>query len=163
MSLTRIKEAFSILKVIVAESRTASSNNGKQTESNNGHGSEELLRQIEDLKSCLVQRDTEIAILVNMVKKGKNSTGADATLQSDPDETLKPSADSDAKKVTTTLKPGAASEDHVDGRPPAEAKKHSKVNDAQKVVKRFLFNIPPPEDRKTLEDIAGNLLCKSKN
>ena len=29
------------------------------------------MKQISDLKSCLLQRDNEISILVNMVKKGK--------------------------------------------------------------------------------------------
>ena len=36
-------------------------------------GGEDTNRQIEDLKGCLLQRDNEIAILVNMIKKGKNS------------------------------------------------------------------------------------------
>ena len=34
---------------------------------------QELVSQVKDLKSCLLQRDNEIAILVNMVKKGKKN------------------------------------------------------------------------------------------
>ena len=34
---------------------------------------QELVSQVKDLKSCLLQRDNEIAILVHMVKKGKKN------------------------------------------------------------------------------------------
>ena len=37
---------------------------------------QELVSQVKDLKSCLLQRDNEIAILVNMVKKGKKNADA---------------------------------------------------------------------------------------
>jgi hypothetical protein len=39
-----------------------------------GKGNEELMKQVSDLKGCLLQRDNEIAILVNMVKKGNALT-----------------------------------------------------------------------------------------
>lgn len=39
------------------------------------------LLQVKDLKSCLLQRDNEIAILVNMVKKGKKGAGVEVEEQ----------------------------------------------------------------------------------
>ncbi len=74
MTLTKIKDAFAVLKNLVLEARSkvgGNSNIGHQSVS--GEDGAVLMRQVEDLRSCLIQRDNEIAILVNMVKKGKTA------------------------------------------------------------------------------------------
>jgi len=76
ITLTKMKDAFAIMKNFSLEARAMAKAGG------GGAGpispkpeataeSKDLARQIKDLKSCLLQRDNEIAILVNMVKKGK--------------------------------------------------------------------------------------------
>ena len=47
---------------------------------------QELLNQVKDLKSCLLQRDNEIAILVNMVKKGKKGGASWGDVDHDEEE-----------------------------------------------------------------------------
>ena len=75
LTLTKIKDAFVIFKNIVLEGRAAGGGGG------GGAGpsapatpaQEEMAKQIKELKACLLQRDNEIAILVNMVKKGMSA------------------------------------------------------------------------------------------
>lgn len=64
LSLTNIKEAFKMLK---AYGKVGRGKGGGQEEN------EELVAQIKELQSCVMQRDNEIAILVNMVKKGRSA------------------------------------------------------------------------------------------
>ena len=79
MTLTKIKDTFAILKNLALEYKATSGGNNtkmitnEDNNSNNNNNSQDvdLMRQVKDLKSCLLQRDNEIAILVNMVKKGK--------------------------------------------------------------------------------------------
>lgn len=84
MTLTKIKDAFAIMKNLVLESRAASESNKKEFDSkeigNNSIELEKMNKQISDLKSSLVQRENEIAILVNMVKKGKTIQNVNGTL-----------------------------------------------------------------------------------
>jgi kinesin family member 6/9 len=68
LSLTKLKESFRLFKGFVLEGG-GSSSSGR----GGGGGGSEYEGQIEDLKACLLQRDNEIAILVNMVKKGKQA------------------------------------------------------------------------------------------
>jgi hypothetical protein len=151
MSLTRIKEAFAILKQMISECR--GSNGEAKERGAEKEGSVELLRQIEDLKSCLVQRDTEIAILVNMVKKGKVASSAPSEIISEFDgqqlEAEKSSSLSTTSDVRKSTKTAISASENAD-RYSAEPKK-----DLTKVIKRFLFNIPPPDDVKIVDDIAG--------
>ena len=74
LTLTKIKDVFVMMKNVYLECK---SNGGSSSSSSNedmisvkGKGNEELMKQVSDLKGCLLQRDNEIAILVNMVKKG---------------------------------------------------------------------------------------------
>jgi hypothetical protein len=160
MSLTRIKEAFAILKHMVTEARS-SCGDAKERGSDKEEGSGELLRQIEDLKSCLVQRDTEIAILVNMVKKAKGAPSAPGELISEFDDQQQREAEkssslsltSDTKKTAKTATSASDSADKYASEP---KKDNIKAIEEQKAVKRFLFNIPPPDDVKIVEDIAGD-------
>ena len=70
LSLTKLKESFGIFKSFVRDGGGTGRGGG-----GGGGGSDEYAGQIEDLKACLLQRDNEIAILVNMVKKGKQAGG----------------------------------------------------------------------------------------
>jgi kinesin family protein 6/9 len=78
LTLTKLREAFKVFKLLVVEAKK--SNGGDS--GGDGGGPKEMSKaevdqvagkQIADLKSCLLQRDNEIAILVNMVKKGKTA------------------------------------------------------------------------------------------
>jgi kinesin family member 6/9 len=78
LTLTKLREAFKVFKLLVVEAKKSSGGGG----GGDGGGSREMSKaevdqvagkQIADLKSCLLQRDNEIAILVNMVKKGKTA------------------------------------------------------------------------------------------
>ena len=103
MSLTKIKDAFAIFKNFVLESRAENKNkssnitelnspSGKKNKENsmNSNTKDDYEKQIRDLKSLLFQRDTEISILVSMVKKGKtvndvhgfNSTNSESEITS---------------------------------------------------------------------------------
>jgi kinesin family protein 6/9 len=78
LSLTKIKDAFAIFKNLVLEARAKGGSReegGGRNGDNQALGEEAQLlgQQVEDLKACLLQRDNEIAILVNMVKKGKTA------------------------------------------------------------------------------------------
>lgn len=91
LTLTKIKDAFAIMKNLVLEAlnKNNNTNNGSNNYDDDGGGksssrsrgmnvggiiSEDVKmmnKQVSDLKALLLQRDNEIAILVNMVKKGK--------------------------------------------------------------------------------------------
>ncbi len=72
LSLTKIREAFKAFKDLVVDARK--SGGGGAPRALTGQEIDEATgKQIADLKSCLLQRDNEIAILVNMVKKGKTA------------------------------------------------------------------------------------------
>lgn len=86
LTLTKIKDAFAIMKNFVLEERSKHnqiiqnnnslpSSNGIGTGGNSSvnQGNDELLKQISDLKSSLLEREHEISILVNMVKKGSQN------------------------------------------------------------------------------------------
>ena len=81
LTLTKLREAFRVFKEMVVEAQR-SSGNGSSGDSSSGsyngavtssQTDEAINKQVADLKSCLLQRDNEIAILVNMVKKGKTA------------------------------------------------------------------------------------------
>ena len=62
ITLTKVKDCFGIMKNLYLEAASGGGGGGC------GEGDGELQGQVEDLKSCLLQRDSEIAILVNMVR-----------------------------------------------------------------------------------------------
>ncbi len=77
LTLTKLRESFRVFKEIVVEARNSGSGSSN-TGDDNGVATQAQVeqaagKQIADLKSCLLQRDNEIAILVNMVKKGKTA------------------------------------------------------------------------------------------
>ena len=65
LTLTKIKTAFGIFKSLISEIRNIAGEDRSNDSTLSGNSSDEVA----DLKSCLLQRDNEIAILVNMIKK----------------------------------------------------------------------------------------------
>jgi hypothetical protein len=147
MSLSRIKGGFAILKEIVLEARAggALASINTSAEGNTHTGSVE--QQIQDLRDSLQQRDSEIAILVNMVKKGRSV------------DDLAPMAarqarDSSAEQSRVVLVAGS-----LPTRPLAE--KALEVSEAKRKAdsKRYhlnslqsRFGVPAPQDGSILED-----------
>ena len=98
LTLTKIKDAFAIMKNLVLEalnkSSSSSSSNGNGGNNAGGNSSSRgmnvgdisedvklMNKQVSDLKALLLQRDNEIAILVNMVKKGKTVEDVGMSIQ----------------------------------------------------------------------------------
>jgi kinesin family protein 6/9 len=96
LTLTKIKDAFAIMKNLVLEALNKSSSNKSNGVGDNYDGgnrtsrginvgdSEDVMlmnKQVSDLKALLLQRDNEIAILVNMVKKGKTVEDVGMSIQ----------------------------------------------------------------------------------
>jgi kinesin family protein 6/9 len=167
MSLTRIKDAFAIFKNLVLGARGAG---GTSSASAATAGDPDMLRQVEDLRSCLLQRDTEIAILVNMVKKGKNSAPSGANVSeagpaefygndeysesgSQPQSQPVSGGNSRARQGDA----GGAKEDMPARSVKATAKAQSvlKEDRENRIVKRHLFNVPPPDDRRMFDDMSA--------
>ena len=97
LTLTKIKDAFAIMKNLVLEAlnkSSSSSSNGNGDNNDGGNRSSRgmnvgdisedvklMNKQVSDLKALLLQRDNEIAILVNMVKKGKTVEDVGMSIQ----------------------------------------------------------------------------------
>jgi len=95
LTLTKIKDAFAIMKNLVLEALNKSSSNSSNSDNNDGGNrssrgmnvgdiSEDVKlmnKQVSDLKALLLQRDNEIVILVNMVKKGKTVEDVGMSIQ----------------------------------------------------------------------------------
>lgn len=96
LTLTKIKDAFAIMKNLVLEAlnKSSSSSNGNGGNYDGGNSSSRgmnvgdisedvklMNKQVSDLKALLLQRDNEIAILVNMVKKGKTVEDVGMSIQ----------------------------------------------------------------------------------
>eukprot|EP00605_Chrysophyceae_sp_TOSAG23-4_P001469 GSChrysophyteH1.ASY1.ANO1.1605.1 assembled CDS len=167
MSLTKIKDAFAVLKNLVLEARAkaakAGSNDGNKTGS---------AAQLDDLKSCLLQRDNEIAILVNMVKKGKTADDVGERLSCSIDIGAAKGAaaagaavgggaraarggkeggglQGNAAAATATATAAAAATAATTTTATATA-----TADDALIIKRHLFGVPPPTDRAIFEDAA---------
>ncbi|CAN0028169.1 unnamed protein product [Ectocarpus fasciculatus] len=167
MSLTRIKDSFAIFKNLVLEARANGSgdNSGDDHASNNGNADHQ--QQINDLRSCLLQRDTEIAILVNMVKKGKNST-ADVVgeCKTTSISHLDNNYGGDISRNDSQGKRNDCSSplDNFTEEKLAAPKKETFLKNSQsalkedrenRIIKRHLFGVPPPSDRRIFEDMSA--------
>ena len=185
MSLTRIKDAFAIFKNIVLDAR-ANSKGG--SESKGPQVPSDLAKQVEDLRSCLLQRDTEIAILVNMVKKGKTAgdvggavdesydgpvtgdrrggynrdpSGEQSSLDRPPDESFSRGSSRGAGRGDDSA--GAKSfgdrstaRDEKAARAEAKAAAAADEDRGATIIKRHLFGVPPPDDRRIFDDMSGD-------
>lgn len=156
MSLTRIKDAFAIFKNLVLESRAGRTSISECA----GHLETDAQRQIEDLRSCLLQRDTEIAILVNMVKKGKNN-GTDIAFSADSSRNSNGVvvAEPDCRPKTGDSS-SIRSHDHLIVKKQDTAKKDAsnsflKEDRETRIISRHLFGVPPPADRSIFDDMPG--------
>ena len=163
MSLTRIKDSFAIFKNLVLEARARG---GSGTAENVAAADPDLHRQIEDLRSCLLQRDTEIAILVNMVKKGKQSGIDSASVSSMVPGSVEdyPSRLTDSESERKMQFIGDNSHQRVqqvETKLEDQKKSNSVLKDDRetRIIKRHLFGVPPPADRAIFEDMSGEMFC----
>jgi len=187
MTLTKIKDAFAIMKNLVLESSNnkSSENNATNSASSNADTSEEtaaLKQQVKDLKSLLLQRDNEIAILVNMVQKGKTaqdvgnarnraSRGGDTPNNgnsgrggfNDEDSDGSPSGRSSAQPGSSLQQMQASAQAAAQQRQQRSYQEQQQLERMQRekenqerLIKRHLFGVPPPPDRNIFEDPAGS-------
>lgn len=167
LTLTKIKRVFSILKGFVQEGGGAS---GSKMGGAISHEAEDLVRQIKDLKSCLLQRDNEIAILVNMVKKGKTaddvgtaSRGASRLSSSEQhmsgqQDAPKSSRDQYSQQNPSSVSPRATGNSNFGAmsyqqQQALQAREREQARE-ERIVKRHLFGVPPPTDKKIFDDAA---------
>ena len=182
MTLTKIRAAFAALKELILEARSRHGGGGGDSNRRGGGGggggdsveAEELLKQVEDLKSCLVQRDNEVAILVNMVKKGKTSgdvemaSRASSRARTGYNEYGDECDDARGGGGSGVLSEGGMVGANARDRARAEvAAKHQsqylqlkerelerEKEREERLVKRHLFGVPPPADRSIFDDAA---------
>ena len=182
LSLTKIKDAFAIFKNLVLESRAAAlaaggSGGGRKMldgGGDEGHVSADASKQIKDLKSLLLQRDNEIAILVSMVKKGKTMddvrSSSGATSRSGPAQARMDDDDDDASEshtVSTQRRHEASAKEQAAAK--AAHRQHADYQQTlamqqqqreaareEKILKRHLFGVPPPADQATFDDAAAS-------
>ena len=185
MTLTKIKDSFAIMKNLVLENANNSGNNNNNTASSNADTSEEttaLRQQVKDLKSLLVQRDSEIVILVNMVQKGKtaedvgqarqrasrggsgSSTGfndddSDSGPASRPNGNRSANGSNGEEQLTAAQMAAQAHQQHRAQRSYQEQQQLERMQrekeNQERIIKRHLFGVPPPADRNIFEDPAG--------
>lgn len=141
LTLNKIKQVFILMKLFFSE---ISKNSGSKLlydgETNISPESlneqtEKLIIQNKNLKSLLLERDSEINILVNMVKKGKTA---------DDVQVAKKLVYND-NKLQNNLSSTINNKQHE------LIKKEQKE---EKIVKRHLFGVPPPNDPNIFEDSA---------
>jgi kinesin family protein 6/9 len=115
---------------------------------------EKLRKQAKDLKSLLLQRDSEINILVNMVKKnaqsggsggGGGNSGGGPVEDHSPSPLNNPTKANNNSSSSSKMKPG-----------PPQSKEEGKMSrELQlKIIERHLFNVPPPSDATIFEDAS---------
>jgi kinesin family protein 6/9 len=173
LTLTKIKAAFVAFRALyrhrspngITSSERASAVN---VDTNSSNVNADLERQVRDLRELLLQRDSEINILVNMVKKGKTADDVVDSVQR-----------SQTGQLTTSSQSG------TNGRSVISARTNSEINtgnfsDAktstsssfqqqqiqqqvqrqqqqqQRIIQRHLFNVPPPSDLAIFEDAAAS-------
>jgi kinesin family protein 6/9 len=175
LTLTKIKDVFAIFKNLVIEARRNGA--GQVIDSNAQVSDEAAQKQIKELRSCLLQRDQEIAILVNMVKAGKtvgdvqgrhvNNSYDDSAAQS-PNGGLQYGAGASNDRLGGVSRYGENKEDLASmerASKEARAKQFAQQQRADreaelqreradKMLKRHLFNVPPPTDQTIFEDCA---------
>lgn len=115
---------------------------------------EKLRKQVKDVKSLLLQRDSEINILVNMVKKngagissssGNGNNGG--TAASMDDETF-----SNAKAATMSQKLKAPPNRQAQAKSDASNDGKMSKELQAKIIERHLFGVPPPTDAAIFDD-----------
>lgn len=128
---------------------------------------EKLVRQIKDMKSLLLQRDSEIQILVNMVQKGKTAedvTGAQmrSSRGTNRSDDMSESGHSQSRDRTARAPAEGAQQQQAPGRGGRTFQEQQQLAQMQRerenqerIIKRHLFGVPPPSDRAIFDDCAG--------
>jgi hypothetical protein len=162
LTVTKIKDSFAIFKNLVLEARAngvdgsgSGSAVNQESGANLNEETAQLLQQIKDLKSCLLQRDNEIAILVNMVKKER--ANAESTSEQRMTREIS-SKESESEVSFPVIKPSSSRRN--DGKTKANGSALISTAErealrSEKIIKKHLFGVPPPEDRSLFEDMAG--------
>lgn len=160
--MTKIKDSFAIFKNIVLESR-ANGADGPVRETVPKDLNEEtaqLQQQIKDLKSCLLQRDNEIAILVNMVKKERANAGQIFEQSSNSRITNEMSSKESESEGSFPHIKQPSRKNEGKSKSSSSAMISTAEREAlrsEKIIKKHLFGVPPPEDRSIFEDMAGSV------
>jgi hypothetical protein len=163
--VTKIKDSFAIFKNLVLEARSAGGGGGggggnEVVQKDLNEETAQLLQQIKDLKSCLLQRDNEIAILVNMVKKERANPSQSHEQQRmfEQQKMVKElaSKDSDSEIAFPLIQPAKRN----DGRnkpsgPPILSDAEREAMRSEKIIKKHLYGVAPPEDKSLFDDMAG--------
>lgn len=187
MTLTKIKDVFGIMKNLVLENKSAAASaGGGSGEKQSLPASEEtaqLVKQVKDLKSLLLQRDSEIAILVNMVKKGKTaedvsyaqqrtSRGSDdrtpsgnhnnSTYNDEDSESGATGRGGKGSQSTAAQRQLQAQQQAAQARAQRSFQEQQQLAQMQRekenqerLIKRHLFGVPPPTDRNIFDDAQG--------
>ena len=143
-----------VLEAHAEKKQTATSSSDGYPVSGRGGSSEDtqkLIKQVNDMKSLLLQRDNEISILVNMVKKGKTADDVEfvqKSLTSEVEEAITDHRNRSNRE--SDMNRGGKVKDQVEKESLNLAKERE-----QKIIKRTLFGVPPPTDLKIFDDAAG--------
>jgi hypothetical protein len=170
LTVTKIKDSFAIFKNLVLEARAnggdGSGGGGSEmkqsTADNPTEETTQLLQQIKDLKSCLLQRDNEIAILVNMVKKERANATESSELRATREITSK---ESESEVSFPNIKPPVNRRNDGKSKANGSALVSTAEREAlrsEKIIKKHLFGVPPPEDRALFEDMAGEKIASKQ-
>ena len=167
-----MKEAFVLFKAAVwaAESRAALEKESSQkaliASAGNGGGGgigtkkeDDYLHTISELKACLLERDNEIAILVNMVKQGKtpediaNASGGGTSRESigkrsGPRSGPDPAAAAGARTTSDQVAAERQRRDNDEKR-----RRERQKEKEERILKVRLFSVIPPS-KQVLQDPA---------
>jgi hypothetical protein len=191
LTLTKIKDVFAIMKNLVLEGGAGGAGGGGGGGGRSGGGgaggkdeniassrdagnedTDKLVRQVKELKSLLLQRDSEIQILVNMVQKGKtveDVSGAQMRAsRGGGGRTGGMTGDDESESGYVSRGPRGGEGSVMDqsaawargsGRSFAEqqqlAQMQREKENQERLIKRHLFGVPPPTDRAVFDDAAG--------
>lgn len=168
LSIIRIQSTFAIFKQLVMEARASSSkfsHEDQQGEESTGSNMSVVLKENEDLRSCLEQRDNELKILVNMVKQKTRAPDqmmsnvmskslTDVALRADYIQGAYGSRTMPSGPHAGELLPTAAA--GADGKhsPRAAPSAKSSKPDRQRLTTQpqYVYGILPPSDTSVLSD-----------
>ena len=185
MTLTKIKDVFAIMKNLVLENSSSGGGGGGKTASGDDSSSTspkqppteetaQLIKQIKDLKSLLLQRDSEIQILVNMVQKGKtveDVSGAQLRTsrsssgmghREDDNDSINPhnrtqnttnNTNNSANNGQLSKQQQLQNKTYLEQQQLAQLQREKE--NQERIIKRHLFGVPPPTDRAIFDDGAG--------
>ena len=184
MTLTKIKDVFAIMKNLVLENSSSGGSGGGGGKTASGDDSSstspkqppteetaQLIKQIKDLKSLLLQRDSEIQILVNMVQKGKtveDVSGAQLRTsrsssgmghREDDNDSINPhnrtqtTTNNSANNGQLSKQQQLQNKTYLEQQQLAQLQREKE--NQERIIKRHLFGVPPPTDRAIFDDGAG--------